>query len=212
MQKTNVPYNTEPKQLLESLSTSENGLRSSDAAALLLANGANVLVQGHKKTLLSIILSQFKNLMIIVLLAAGIISAVFGEGISDAIIIFAVIILNAVMGTVQESKAEAALEALKKMSAPNATVVRDGATASIPAADLVVGDIVILEAGDFVPADLRLVSTASLKIEEAALTGESVPSDKDAKLMLPEDTPLAERLNMAYSGTSITYGDRKSVV
>ncbi|MBT3319277.1 MAG: calcium-translocating P-type ATPase, PMCA-type [Clostridia bacterium] len=212
MQNTNEPYNTTPEQLTKGLGSGESGLTSQKAELLLAQSGANALVQGHKKTLFSIVLSQFKNLMIIVLLAAGIISAIFGEGISDAIIIFAVIILNAVMGTVQESKAEAALDALKKMSAPNATVMRDGEVKSIPAADLVVGDVVILEAGDFVPADLRLISTASLKIEEAALTGESVPSEKNATLTLPNDTPLAERANMTYSGTSVTYGRGTGVV
>ncbi len=212
MQNTNEPHSTKPQQLMQALSTGERGLSSQAAAQLLALSGANVLAQGHKKTLFSIILSQFKNLMIVVLLAAGIISAIFGEGISDAIIIFAVIILNAVMGTVQESKAEAALDALKKMSAPNATVMRGGEAASIPAANLVVGDVVILEAGDFVPADLRLISTASMKIEEATLTGESVPTEKDAKMTLPGDTPLAERVNMAYSGTSVTYGRAVGVV
>lgn len=212
MQNTNEPHSTKPQQLLQAMGTGESGLSLQTAVELLTQNGANVLVQGHRKTLFSIILSQFKNLMIIVLLVAGIISAIFGEGISDAIIIFAVIILNAAMGTVQESKAEAALDALKKMSAPSATVMRDGEAASIPATNLVVGDIVILEAGDFVPADMRLISTASLKIEEATLTGESVPTEKDARLTLPSDTPLAERYNMAYSGTSVTYGRGTGVV
>lgn len=212
MQNTNEPHSKPPQQLLQAMGSGEDGLSHEAAAGLLARNGANVLAQVHKKTLFSIILSQFKNLMIIVLLVAGIISAIFGEGISDSIIIFAVIILNAVMGTVQESKAEAALDALKKMSAPNATVMRDGEVKSIPAADLVVGDIVILDAGDFVPADMRLISTASLKIEEATLTGESVPTEKDAKLTLPSDTPLADRYNMAYSGTNVTYGRGTGVV
>ena len=212
MQETKTPHSQELAQVYSSFSTTKDGLSNAEAEKRLAQNGENKLTEGQKKTLFSIIISQFKNLMIIVLLVAGIISAIVGEGPSDAIIIFAVIILNAVMGTVQESKAEAALEALKKMSAPNANVIRNGNPASVAAASLVVGDIVLLEAGDFVPADMRLVSTASLKIDESALTGESVPVDKNETLLLAEDTPLAERKNMAYSGTSVTYGRASGIV
>ena len=212
MQESRAPHNQNIQQVFEGFSTGPEGLTKSQAIELLEKNGENKLAEVHKKTLFSIIISQFKNLMILVLLAAGIISAVVGDGPSDAIIIFAVIILNAVMGTVQESKAEAALEALKKMSAPNANVVRDGRTMSVAAASLVVGDLVLLEAGDFVPADMRLVSTASLKADESALTGESVPVEKDAQLTLPEDTALADRRNMAYSGTNVTYGRASGIV
>ena len=214
MQETKAPHSQQPQQVYESFSTAKEGLTQAEAAKRLTDHGENKLAEGHKKTLLSIIISQFKNLMIIVLLAAGIISIIVGhgEGLSDAVIIFAVIILNAVMGAVQESKAEAALEALKKMSAPSANVIRDGETMSVAASSLVVGDVVLLEAGDFVPADIRLVSTASLKIDESALTGESVPVEKDEKLLLPQDTPLAERKNMAYSGTSVTYGRASGIV
>lgn len=215
MQESKTPYNQDIEKVYAQRETGKDGLSQAKAKQLLEENGENVLKEGHKKTLFSIIISQFKNLMILVLLAAGIISIFVGhdgEGISDAIIIFAVIILNAVMGAVQESKAEAALEALKKMSAPSATVIRDGKTISVPASSLVIGDVVLLEAGDFVPADMRLVSTASLKIDESALTGESVPVEKDAQLVLDEDTPLAERINMAFSGTSVTYGRATGVV
>lgn len=206
------PHSQSTKDIYTALSSGSEGLSEAEAQARTHAYGENILAQGHKKTLLSIVLSQFKNLMIIVLLAAGVISAIVGHGISDAIIIFAVIILNAIMGTVQESKAEAALDALKKMSAPYANVVRGGQTVSVPASSLVPGDVVMLEAGDFVPADVRLVDTASLKIEEAALTGESLPVEKDAEALLAGDTPLAERINMAYSGTSVTYGRGTGVV
>lgn len=212
MQETNMPHSLQKDQLFEALSTGESGLASAKADEVLAAHGPNVLTQGHKKTLISIIISQFKNLMILVLMAAGIVSVIVSHEVSDAIIIFAVIILNAVMGTVQESKAEAALDALKKMSAPSANVIRNGKTVSVKASELVPGDVVILEAGDYVPADLRLISTASLKIEEATLTGESVPTEKDANVVLPQDTPLAERINMAYSGTNVTYGRGTGVV
>lgn len=199
------------EQVFSALETGKNGLSNDVAAERLDSHGKNVLQEGEKKTLFGIILSQFKNLMIIVLLAAAIVSAALGE-LADAVIIFAVILLNAAMGTVQEARAEAALDALKKMAAPLARVVRGGQTLFVKAELLVPGDIVLLEAGDYVPADMRLISTASLKIEEAALTGESVPSEKDAAAALAEDTPLAERLNMAYSGTSVTYGRGSGVV
>ncbi|MDD5018109.1 MAG: calcium-translocating P-type ATPase, SERCA-type [Eubacteriales bacterium] len=211
MQKTIAPHGMKIGEVYDTLATSENGLSAEAAQQLLLSHGGNVLEEGKKRTLASIVLSQFKNLMIIVLLAAAAISAVLGE-ISDAVIIFVVILLNAVMGAVQESRAEAALDALKKMSAPGANVIRDNKTHFIKASALVPGDIVILEAGDFVPADIRLVSTASLKIEEAMLTGESVPVEKNADVLLSEDTPLAERVNMAYSGTNVTYGRGLGVV
>ena len=212
MQQQQAPHSQTTDHLYAALESGENGLSAAAADQARARHGENVLAQAHKKTLFSIILSQFKNLMILVLLAAGIISAVVSHEISDAIIIFAVILLNAVMGTVQESRAEAALDALKKMSAPSANVIRGGQPQEVPASALVPGDIVMLEAGDFVPADMRLVSTASLKIEEAPLTGESVPVVKDASQLLEADTPLAERINMAYSGTSVTYGRAAGIV
>ena len=211
MQNSGAPHAMGTGQIYDTFSTGQAGISPEEAQKRTNEFGRNVLEQGHKKTLFSIILAQFKNLMIIVLLAAAVISALLGE-VSDAIIIFVVILLNAVMGTVQESKAEAALEALKKMAAPDATVLRGGAVATVKAADLVPGDVVLLEAGDYVPADLRLVSSASLKIEQATLTGESVPVEKDADAVLAADTPLAERDNMAYAGTSVTYGRGQGVV
>jgi len=205
------PHSLNAKQIYAAYATTPDGLTEQAAAERLASHGANVLKEGNKKTLVSIILSQFKNLMIIVLLAAAVVSAFLGE-VPDAIIIFAVILLNAIMGTIQEARAEAALDALKKMAAPNANVIRDGATMSVKATDIVPGDIVLLEAGDHVPADIRLIETASLKIEEAPLTGESVPVEKDATAELADDAPLADRINMAYSGTSVTYGRGKGVV
>ncbi len=201
----NLPFSMNKNALFETFSTHENGLGAPEAQRRLETYGANVLQEGGKKTLLSIILSQFKNLMILVLFAAAAISALLGE-VSDAVIIFAVILLNAVMGTVQESRAEAALEELKKLSAPGANVLRDGAVRAVKASEIVPGDIVLLAAGDHVPADMRLISSASLRIDEAMLTGESVPAEKSAEAALGEETPLAERINMAYSGTSVVYG------
>jgi Ca2+-transporting ATPase len=205
-------FGIKTENVYEALSTGKEGLSAEEAAKRLEAHGPNALREGRKKTLLSIIISQFKNLMILVLLAAAILSLVIGHDLADAIIIFAVIILNAVMGTIQEAKAEAALEALKKLSAPAAKVIRDGRVTTVPASELVPGDVVLLEAGDHVPADIRLTETASLRIEEAMLTGESVPAEKDAAADLSEQTPLAERLNMAYAGTSVTYGRGSGVV
>ncbi len=200
-----------PDEALQSLKTGAGGLSLKEAAERQTAYGRNILQEGRKKTLFGIIISQFKNLMILVLAGAAAVSVALGE-ISDAVIIFAVIALNAVMGTVQEARAEAALEALKKMAAPETRVLRDGSAKVIKAEDLVPGDVVLLEAGDYVPADLRLLQSACLKIEEAALTGESVPSEKDEKAVLSDETPLGERINMAFSGTSVTYGRGTGVV
>ena len=205
------PYEMNNNELFSTFSTGELGLGAEEARRRLEADGANVLEEGGKKTLLSIVLSQFKNLMILVLLAAAVISAVLGE-VPDAVIIFVVILLNAVMGAVQESRAEAALDALKKLSAPGANVRRGGAVLTVKSAEIVPGDVVLLAAGDHVPADMRLISSASLRIDESMLTGESVPVEKDTDSAMPEETPLAERVNMAYSGTSVVYGRGVGVV
>jgi len=208
------PYNMDKDTLLEALATKEAGLSAAEARERLETYGGNVLQEGKKRTLFAIILSQFKNLMILVLLAAAIISWVVEPegGMADAIIILVVILLNVVMGTVQESRAEAALEALKKLSAPSANVMRGGMVTAVKSAEIVPGDVVLLAAGDYIPADMRLITSASLRIDEAMLTGESVPAEKDAANTLPEGTPLAERLNMAYSGTSVVYGRGVGVV
>ena len=154
--------------------------------------------------------------MIIVLIFAAIISGVTGymngEGITDAIIILSILIVNAIIGVFQEAKAEKSLDALEKLSAPHCKVIRDGETKIIESRDLVVGDIVVIETGDHVPADLRLIDSVNLKIQEAALTGESVPVEKDADALLPEDASIGDRINMAYSSCSVTYGHGKGVV
>ena len=209
---TQVPWQTQtPEEVLSALKSTPTGLTAQEAAARLAASGPNKLAEGKKKTVFGIFLAQFADFMIWVLIAAALISGFLGEWV-DAAIIAVVVLLNAVMGTVQESRAEAALAALQAMSAPYAKVLRDGAAVKVPAADLVVGDVVLLEAGDSVPADLRLLESGSLKVEESALTGESVPVEKNAALLAQSDAPLGDRLNLAYMGTAVTYGRASGVV
>lgn len=196
----------------------QTGLSASKAAALLAQYGENRLKEKKKKTNLQRFLEQFKDVMILILLAAALISFVIAciEGnpieFFEPALILIIVVLNAVMGMLQESKAEKALDALKSMSAPHARVIRDGEEKIIDAAGLVPGDIIKLEAGDFVPADARLLKSVSLKSEESALTGESVPSEKDAQSQVKEDAPLGDRSNMVFSGCSITYGTALAVV
>ncbi len=194
------------------------GLDSARAAELLQKNGQNKLREKKKKTSLERFFEQFKDVMILILILAAIISFVvvcieknWGELFEPALILL-IVILNAVMGVVQESKAEKALDALKNMSAPHARVIRDGAESIIDASSLVVGDIIHLEAGDFVPADARLLHSAGLKSEESALTGESVPSEKDSDVTVAADAPIGDRTNMVFSGCSITYGTATAIV
>ncbi len=195
----------------KALVTGDGGLDSSIARARLAENGPNQLIAGKKKTVLSIFLTQFADMMIWVLIGAAIISGLVGEWV-DASIILVVVFLNAILGTVQESKAEAALDALKEMAAPTAHVVRDGITQQVAAAELVVGDLVLLQAGDSVPADMRLMQSIALKIEESALTGESVPVEKSMEPLEEESVPLGDMLNMAFMGTAVTYGRGVGVV
>ena len=192
------------------------GLSSGEAGARLARDGFNEFEKTKHTTLWQKFISQFKSFMIIVLIFAAIISGVTGymngEGITDAIIILSILIVNAVIGVFQEAKAEKSLDALEKLSAPHCKVIRDGETRIIESRELVVGDIVIIETGDNVPADLRLIESVNLKIQEAALTGESVPVEKDADAVLPEDASIGDRINMAYSSCSVTYGHGKGVV
>ena len=207
------------EEILKELQTeAEQGLPSELAAKKLAEYGENKLKEKKKKTLLSRFLDQFKDAMIIILLIAAVVSFSiicfeknWGELFEPALILL-IVILNAVMGVMQESKAEKALDALKSMSAPHARVIRDGKEAVIDAALLVPGDIIKLEAGDLIPADARLIQSASLKSEESALTGESVPSEKDATAVIDEKSPLGDRSNMVFSGCSVTYGTAVAVV
>ncbi len=189
----------------------EKGLSTQEAAARKEKCGSNELQEGKKRTFLNMVFDQLNNFVIIMLIAAAIISAFLGE-IVDASAIIAIVVLNTIMGVVQESRAEQALDALKKMAAPEAQVLRDGHRVSIPARDLVPGDIVFLEAGNFVPADLRLLEAVNLKIDEAALTGESVPVEKNATVLLGSDATLGDRINTAFSGTVVSYGRGKGIV
>jgi Ca2+-transporting ATPase len=204
-------YNLAIEQVYEELQSGPGGLDSSLAQSRLTQNGPNQLASGEKKTFLSIFLAQFADLMIWVLMGAAIISGLVGEWI-DAVIILIVVFLNAVLGTVQESKAEAALDALKQMAAPTAHVVRNGALQETAASELVAGDVVIIEAGDSIPADLRLVETIALRIEESALTGESVPVEKGTSPLGEDSVPIGDQTNMAFMGTAVTYGRGSGVV
>lgn len=212
-------FSSKAEQVLQSLQTDPaQGLSAAEAARRLEQHGANVLREKKKKTNLQRFLDQFKDVMILILIAAAIVSFVIacvegnpGEFFEPALILL-IVILNAVMGMLQESKAEKALDALKSMSAPHARVLRDGTEQIIDAASLVPGDIIRLEAGDFVPADARLLHSAGLKSEESALTGESVPSEKDAQEPVAADAALGDRVNMVFSGCSVTYGTATAVV
>ncbi|MGN0479110.1 MAG: calcium-translocating P-type ATPase, PMCA-type [Hominenteromicrobium sp.] len=196
----------------------ENGLTAVEAEKRLQEHGANILREKKRKTGFQRFLDQFKDVMILILIAAAIVSFVIAcvEGdpkeFFEPCLILLIVILNAVMGVLQESKAEKALDALKGMSAPHARVIRGGQEQIIDAAALVPGDIIRLEAGDFVPADARLLQSAGLKSEESALTGESVPAEKDAAEPVAENAALGDRTNMVFSGCSITYGTATAVV
>ncbi|MDW5299907.1 MAG: cation-translocating P-type ATPase [Sedimentibacter sp.] len=188
-----------------------NGLSKEEAQKRLAKNGPNALIEKKSKTKLQMFLAQLKDTMIYILFAAAAISIFLNE-VTDAIIILIVVLINAIIGMVQESKAEAALEALKNLSSPTAMVRRDGKIMEIPANELVEGDVVILEAGRIIPADLRLTQSVNLKIEESALTGESVPVDKDANYIATEEVGIGDQINMAFSSTSVAYGRGEGVV
>jgi P-type Ca2+ transporter type 2C len=189
----------------------EQGLSQQDARDRLAKHGANELSERPRPGFLALLWDQFNNYLVIILVIAAVVSLLLGEWV-DSIAIMVIIVLNAVVGVIQESKAEQALAALKKMAAPNAQVIRDGRHASIPSRELVGGDVVLLEAGNYVPADIRLFESFNLKIEEASLTGESVPVDKDPAVVLDKDIPLGDRRNTAFMGTLITYGRAKGLV
>ncbi len=205
-------YKKSKNEILKDLDVDEkNGLSSTEALRRLEKYGKNKLETKKKKTLFKQFLSQLKDVMIYILIIAAIISAFLGE-ISDALIILLVIIINAVIGVVQESKAEKALDALKELSTPKALVKRDGSLKEILSEDIVPGDIVIIDAGRYIPGDLRLIDTANLKIEESAFTGESVPSEKDASFLPDKEIPFGDQNNMAFMSTLATYGRGVGVV
>ncbi len=187
------------------------GLTAEEADTRLRQHGPNELREAPRPPFWKLVLDQFRSFVVIILIAASLVSVLLGEWV-DAGVIMLIVLLNATIGVIQESKAEEALAALKKMAAPNATVIRGGARQVIPSRDLVPGDIVLLEAGNYVPADVRLVEAINLRIEEAALTGESVPVEKAAHARLEKDIPLGDRRNTAFMGTLISYGRGSGVV
>ncbi|EJT6663667.1 calcium-transporting P-type ATPase, PMR1-type [Clostridium perfringens] len=205
-------YKKSKNEILQELNVDEkNGLSSTEALRRLEKYGKNKLETKKKKTLFKQFLSQLKDVMIYILIIAAMISAFLGE-ISDALIILLVIIINAVIGVIQESKAEKTLDALKELSTPKALVKRDGSLKEILSEDIVPGDIVIIDAGRYIPGDLRLIDTANLKIEESAFTGESVPSEKDASFLPDKEIPIGDQNNMAFMSTLATYGRGVGVV
>lgn len=212
-------YSEKKEAVIEKLgSNMTRGLDAAEIARRQETYGKNKLKEKKSKTNLQRFADQFKDVMILILIVAAVISFVIAcvEGEAkeffEPMLILLIVVINAIMGVVQESKAEKALEALKNMSAPHARVLRDGEEKVIEAVDLVPGDIIHLEAGDFVPADARLLRSVSLKSEESALTGESVPAEKDAEAVIEEGAPLGDRYNMVYSGCSVSYGTATAIV
>lgn len=208
-----------PEELLKELgSDAQRGLDEAEAAKRLEKYGKNQLAEGKKRSLAARFLSQLADTMILILIAAALISLVVAirsgeaEEFFEPLLIIAIVILNAILGVSQESKAEKAMEALKGLSAPHARVIRGGEEKLVDAGTLVPGDIISVEAGDFVPADARLLESASLKSEESALTGESLPAEKDVLAVIEADAPLGDRRNMLYSGCSVVYGRARAVV
>ena len=209
------------RQAEEVLKTSEEGLSDEEAAARLQKYGKNVLKEVKPKSVWRMIWEQISDIMVIILFLAMIFSLVMyflpedmggGEGLPEAIVILCVIVLNAAVGVIQEKKAADELESLKKMTAPNARVLRNGEESIVPASELVPGDIVYLEDGAIVPADIRIINDNNMSVQEASLTGESVPAPKDGPTVLPEDAPLGDRVNMAYSSSVVMYGNAVGIV
>lgn len=203
-------YEQSKEMLLEELGSRREGLTADKAKEILEQKGENVLQEGKRKSILRVFLEQFADLLVVILIAAAVISMISGNA-ESTIVIFAVIILNAILGTVQHQKAEKSLESLKSMSAPNAKVLRDGQKIEVPSKYVVPGDIVLLEAGDMVVADGRIMENYSLQVNESSLTGESTNVEK-ADTTLTGECPLADRLNMVYSGSLVTYGRAVVVV
>ena len=189
----------------------EHGLSAQEARERLARLGANELTEKPRPGFLHLLWDQFNNYLVIILIIAALIALALGEWV-DSVAIMCIVVLNAIVGVIQESKAEQALAALKKMAAPNAQAIRDGHQVTVPGRELVPGDVVLLEAGNYVPADLRLIASVNLKVEEASLTGESVPVEKNAAAVLDEEIPLGDRRNSAFMSTMVTYGRGRGLV
>ena len=212
MEGKKIPWHAMERQAVyERLHTSAAGLSDREAEERLRRNGRNELRSKPPRTFLQMLKAQILDPMVLILIGAAVFSA-FLEEWTEAAVIFAIVIVNAVIGIGQERKAQSSLEALRNMSAPTARVRREGEESIIPAGELVTGDVVLLSDGDMVPADLRLIDSVNLKVQEASLTGESVPSEKEADDVLPEDCPLGDRSNMAYTSAIVTYGRAVGVV
>ncbi len=198
-------------ETLKHLEVHEEGLSSAEAEKRLAHYGQNQLQEAPRPGFLSLLWGQLNNFVVILLIVASVISALLGDYV-EAIAIMAIVVLNAILGIVQEQRAEQALAALKKLAAPEAQIMRDGSRKSVPAYNLVPGDIVFLEAGNFIPADLRLLEAVNLRVEEASLTGESLPVQKNAATVLDKNVPLGDRKNTAFMGTVVSYGRGRGVV
>lgn len=203
-------YRQTVKEVLDRVESSEAGLTSEQADHSREKCGWNELAGGKKKSITRIFFEQYKDFLVLILIAAALISGILGDVESAAVIVI-VITINAILGTIQTVKAEQSLQSLKKLSGPEAKVLRDGTTLQLPARELVVGDIILLEAGDMIPADGRLIENASLKVDESALTGESLAVEKDLETLSAE-VPLGDRTNMVFSGSFVTYGRGKAVI
>ena len=204
------PYQMKKEDVLKMLGTDENGLTQNQAKENQKKYGKNELAEGKKKNPFILFLEQYKDFLVIILIIAAIISGVLGD-IESAIVIFVVITINAILGTVQHIKAEQSLDSLKEMSAPTAKVIRDGEIKVVEGKDVTVGDVVVIEAGDYVCSDGRIIENASLKVDESAMTGESEPVEKQ-ETVLDGEKPLGDRVDMLYSGSFATYGRAKMVV
>src|SRR5688572_27455025 len=204
-------HNLDINTVYSETGSSPQGLSTEAVEKRKAANGLNELEEKKKKPAWLLFIQQFKDFMILVLIVAAIISGIIAD-FTDAIIILTIVILNAIIGFIQEYRAGKAMEALKKIAQPKSNVLREGETVTIPSAELVPGDIVLLEAGNVVPADIRLTETHSLRIEESSLTGESVPVDKSTGAINEKDIPLGNRFNIAYKSTTIINGRGKGIV
>ena len=206
-------YSKSIQQTLDELrSEKSTGLTDGEAARRLEENGPNRLKSAKPKSLLSRVLAQFKDFLVIILIMAAAISVIAGDGLKDAIIIMGILVVNMIIGITQENKADNALKELKSMSSPKAKVKRDGVVERIDSDGVVIGDIIILDTGDYIPADVRIIENMNLRVDESALTGESVPVSKDANVVLDENTELGDRKNLASMGTVVTYGRGVGVV
>ena len=195
-------YQQTVEEVLDRVKSRESGLTDEEVKRSREACGWNELTEGKKKSILQIFGEQYKDFLVLILIASAVISGMLGDVESAAVIVI-VITINAILGTVQTVKAEQSLQSLKKLAGPQAKVLRDGSTIQLPARELVVGDVILVEAGDMIPADGRLIENASLKVDESALTGESLAVEKNMDIIL-EEAPLGDRTNMLFSGSFVT--------